>query len=72
MGEALSEAKVMIQPGMLLIGQEYFIKVNDLYMHLSNANFVSSLCYMMAYYFVLIIFYPLPLKFVFLYLESMF
>ncbi len=72
MGEALSEAEDMIQPGILLIGQEYLIKVNDLYMHLPNANFVSALCYMMAFYFVLDISYPLPLKFVFLYLESMF
>lgn len=41
-------------------------------MHLPNANFVSTLRYLMAFYFVLKISNPLPIKFVLSYLESMF
>ena len=43
MREALSEAAEMIQPGISLIGQDYFIKVNDRYMHLKCQFCLRSL-----------------------------
>lgn len=72
MRDALSAASDMIQPGILLIGKEYFIKIENLHMKIDNCNLEKALAYLIAFYYVLCIEYPIPLKFVFVLLESLF
>ncbi len=70
MREALSNASDMIQPGLLIIGNEYYVKIDQLFMKIVNASLELGLAYVVGYYHVLNLQYPLPLKFVFF--ETMF
>ena len=66
MREALSTANSdMIQPGLLIIGNDYYVKKNQLFMNIENASLQLGLVYVVGYYHVLNLRYPLPLKFVF-------
>lgn len=62
----------MIQPGIVLIGSVYFIKIENLHTQLKKANLTHALAYLLAFYFVLNIDYSKPLKFVFSFFESLF
>jgi hypothetical protein len=68
MCEALDCSPDMIQPGILLIGQENFIKIEDLFTKLHNSNLVVSICFIISYSYILEVKYPLPLKYVFVFL----
>jgi hypothetical protein len=72
MRDALSISSDMIQPGLLIIGTDYFIKVDQLFMKLENASLVLGLAYVFGFYHVLNIEYPLPLKFLFVFFETLF
>lgn len=68
---AISDAKEMIQPGLMLIGDIYFIKIGTCYMKIGK-KLPVALSYLVAFFYILAIDYPLPLKFVYLYLETLF
>lgn len=73
MREALESASEMIQPGILVIGKlDHFIKIEKLFMKIPKGNLVISLAYLVAYYYILEVEYPLPWKYVFVFLESFF
>ena len=72
MREALSNASDMIQPGLLIIGNDYYVKIDQLFMKIENASLELWLAYVVAYYDVLNLRYPLPLKFVFVFFETLF
>lgn len=68
---AVSDAAEMIQPGLLLIGEDYYIKIAAMYMKIGQ-NLPEALAYLVAFFYILGIDYPLPLKFVYLYFEALF
>jgi hypothetical protein len=73
MREALSTANSdMIQPGLLIIGNDYNVKIDQLFMKIENASLELGLAYVVGYYHVLNLRYPLPLKFVFVFFETLF
>lgn len=53
MRDALSILSDMIQPGLLIIGTDYFIKVDQWFMKLENASLVLGLPYVFGFYHVL-------------------
>lgn len=61
----------MIQPGILAVGNSFFIKIEKFHMQLENANLQTAFSYLLGYYHVLYINYPLPLKFVYVFFESL-
>jgi hypothetical protein len=60
----------MIQPGIIIIGDNFFIKVEDQHMQLKNATLQIAFVYALSYYFILDVDYPVPLKFFMVFLES--
>ena len=72
MRQAMFESSDMIQPGILHIGKEYFIKIEENFMHLPNRMLDLAILYVVGFYYCLGIVYPVPLKFVFLFFESLF
>jgi integral membrane sensor domain MASE1 len=60
----------MIQPGVIQIGNDFFIKIGKKHSQLENANLKSALSFLLAHSYILSIEYPLPIKFVFLFLEA--
>ena len=72
MRQALSDSMDMIQPGIIHIGKEYFIKIESKYMHIPSCNLDFALSNVIGFYYSLGIQYPAPLKFVFLFFESLF
>ena len=69
--QAMADSQDMIQPGLLKIGSEFYVKVGDMNMKLENCNLQTGLAYVLAYYYILYIDYPLPLKLVFLFIEAL-
>jgi hypothetical protein len=70
MREALSNASDMIQPALILIiGNDYYIKIDQLFIKIENASLELGLAYVVGYYHVLNLQYPVPLKFVFVFLR---
>ena len=55
----------MIQPGLLIIAIDYYVKIYQLFMKIENATLELGLAYVVGYYHVLNVQYPLPSKFVF-------
>lgn len=68
---AVSNAAEMIQPGLLLIGEDYYIKIDAIYMKIGQ-NLPEALSFYVTFFYILGIDYPLPLKFVYLYFETLF
>ncbi len=72
--DAAAAAKEMELPGIIIINDQFFLKVDESVIHLPDSvqlleDAVASL---VIYYYVLGLNYPEPLKFVFLFFESLF
>lgn len=59
-------------PGIVVIGTDFFIKVEEVAIPIKSANLIISLGYLTAIYFVLSLKYPARVSSIFLFFEKMF
>lgn len=63
----------MVQPGILKIGKEYYIKIENVLVQLSSVeSYERAIAYLFCDYWVLDLKYPELLKFFFVFLETLF
>lgn len=63
----------MIQLGIFVIGDQYYIKIEEVEVQLPRFTRISeALSYLVMFYYVLDLKYPNPLKTVFIFLEYLF
>jgi hypothetical protein len=61
----------MIQPGVIQIGGTFFIKIGKKHTQIENPNLKTAIAFLLGYYYVFQIEFPLPIKFVFVFFESL-
>lgn len=67
----VASATGMQQPGILIVGNKTFIKVDSFPLEVQCANFAELIGYLLASYYVFHLSYPLPLTSVFGFLEQL-
>ena len=72
--QALAVAETdMIQIGLLKIGNNFVVKIGKAYTKLADGvDLQTGIAFVVAYYYILSVQYPLPLKNVFLFFEMLF
>ena len=72
--DAAAAAKEMILPGILKINEQFYIKVDDQAIGLSDdvTLLEEAVAYLCMYYYILNLNFPEPLKYVFGFFEKLF
>jgi hypothetical protein len=71
-GSAVQRAPEMTQPGLLMIGQQFYVKIEQRSISLNVPNVIAAIGYLLEYYYVLGLSYPEKLGPFFGYLEFLF